>query len=100
MQTTYNESQQLSILTAAMGILDSETPKVTLIQGPPGTGKSQTIAGLVRLLLHPQVSSLSKSEQANPILVYAPSNIAVDQLAAAARRQCRVDDAGDPKASL
>ena len=53
---------------------------MTLIQGPPGTGKSQTIAGLVRLLLHPQVSSLSKSEQANPILVCAPSNIAVDQL--------------------
>ena len=31
MQTTYNESQQLSILRAAMGILDLETPKVTLI---------------------------------------------------------------------
>ena len=63
-----------------MGILDSETPKVTLIQGPPGTGKSQTIDGHVRLLIYPQVSSLSKSEQANPILVCAPSNTAVDQL--------------------
>jgi len=44
---------------------------LSLIQGPPGTGKTVTSATIVYRLSH-----LTGS----PVLVCAPSNIAVDQL--------------------
>lgn len=46
---------------------------VSLVQGPPGTGKTVTCAALVY--------SLARAGRGQ-VLVCAPSNIAVDQLAA------------------
>ncbi len=44
---------------------------LSLIQGPPGTGKTVTSATIVYQLV---------KQQGGPVLVCAPSNIAVDQL--------------------
>lgn len=46
---------------------------LSLIQGPPGTGKTVTSASIVY--------HLSKQPRAGQVLVCAPSNVAVDQLA-------------------
>ncbi|CAD8211161.1 unnamed protein product [Paramecium octaurelia] len=50
---------------------------LSLIQGPPGTGKTVTSATIVYQL----VKALEKQKQRGQILVCAPSNIVVDQLA-------------------
>lgn len=56
---------------------------LSLIQGPPGTGKTVTSASLVyhmcKQLQQPSLESLAGTAQ---ILVCAPSNVAVDHLAA------------------
>jgi len=44
---------------------------IMLIQGPPGTGKTQTITGIISMLI---ASGVSK------ILVCAPSNAGVDEV--------------------
>jgi regulator of nonsense transcripts 1 len=44
---------------------------LSLIQGPPGTGKTVTSATIVYQLV---------KQNGGPVLVCAPSNIAVDQL--------------------
>ncbi|CAK9299184.1 unnamed protein product [Gordionus sp. m RMFG-2023] len=55
---------------------------LSLIQGPPGTGKTVTSATIVYHLVSQQISNLQNSNLTkNPVLVCAPSNIAVDQLA-------------------
>ncbi|OAF69073.1 hypothetical protein A3Q56_03166 [Intoshia linei] len=56
-----------------MAVKSSMTTPVTIIQGPPGTGKTKTAATLIYHL------SLYKGN----ILVCAPSNVAVDNLAEA-----------------
>eukprot|EP00003_Mantamonas_plastica_P033454 TRINITY_DN95_c0_g1_i8.p1 TRINITY_DN95_c0_g1~~TRINITY_DN95_c0_g1_i8.p1 ORF type:complete len:790 (-),score=260.73 TRINITY_DN95_c0_g1_i8:572-2941(-) len=48
---------------------------LTLIQGPPGTGKTVTSTTIVHHLVN------QKSGNKNKVLVCAPSNVAVDQLA-------------------
>jgi len=50
---------------------------LTLIQGPPGTGKTITSATLVYQL----VKCIQKEKNHGQVLVCAPSNIVVDQLA-------------------
>ncbi|KRZ75918.1 Regulator of nonsense transcripts 1, partial [Trichinella papuae] len=55
-----------------MAVREVLTRNVSLIQGPPGTGKTVTSASIVY--------HLAKAER-TPILVCAPSNVAVDQLA-------------------
>ena len=53
--------------------VSSLKPKdVQLIQGPPGTGKTETITGILALLLHKKADSI--------IQVCAPSNCAVDEI--------------------
>jgi hypothetical protein len=62
---------------------------LTLLQGPPGTGKTTTCAYLIyylhQALVQKRAAALQQnpspqSKQINPILVCAPSNIAVDHL--------------------
>ncbi|KAI8096315.1 uncharacterized protein BX664DRAFT_56457 [Halteromyces radiatus] len=55
----------------------------TLIQGPPGTGKTKTILGLVVTLLDQQQKQKKHSPgtTSGKILVCAPSNAAVDEIA-------------------
>lgn len=57
---------------AVRAVLDKP---LSLIQGPPGTGKTVTSAAIVYAL-----ASMSKSNSSGPILVVAPSNVAVDHL--------------------
>ncbi|CAO3630759.1 unnamed protein product [Cunninghamella blakesleeana] len=51
----------------------------TLIQGPPGTGKTKTILGMIVTLLDQR--SILKKGTAGKLLVCAPSNAAVDEIA-------------------
>eukprot|EP00897_Mesotaenium_endlicherianum_P009227 jgi/Mesen1/8332/ME000046S07724 len=64
--TVHHNSSQLQAIQAGL----DRTPLV-LIQGPPGTGKTQTVLGLLSVLLHsqplrPSSSSSSSSTSAGP----------------------------------
>jgi len=61
-------------------VLQPEVAKICLVQGPPGTGKSSTIAGLILQMLYSKME-LGKPDTMPKILVVAPSNAAVDELA-------------------
>jgi predicted DNA helicase len=65
----YNPSQIDAILT---GFKMSQG--IFLLQGPPGTGKTHTIRGLLSVLF-------MKNNRKNRILVCAPSNSAIDEIA-------------------
>ena len=74
-----NPSQRrviVSVTRAVMG--DPLEPKLSLVQGPPGTGKSSTITGLILQVLYSRGVSLDSMPR---VLVVAPSNAAVDELA-------------------
>ena len=58
---------------AAVQQATSMTKQVTLIQGPPGTGKTKAIVSII--------SALLAKPRTFPILVAAPSNAAVDEIA-------------------
>ncbi|KAI9319888.1 AAA domain-containing protein [Dichotomocladium elegans] len=70
-----NESQAKAIA----GSLEKKKG-FTLIQGPPGTGKTKTILGLIVSLLD-QTSRRRTTGGTEKILVCAPSNAAVDEIA-------------------
>lgn len=61
-----------SQVEAIFGVLESKS-MITLIHGPPGTGKTQTIVGLLDLI--------HKLDRNPDILLCAPSNGAIDELA-------------------
>ncbi|PFH53903.1 hypothetical protein AMATHDRAFT_705 [Amanita thiersii Skay4041] len=81
-----NEPQAKAILSSL------ETPGFSLIQGPPGTGKTSTICGLVGVFLSnfgrsstaisagKPVGTLEKGSTSK-ILICAPSNAAIDEIA-------------------
>eukprot|EP01059_Diplonema_ambulator_P018892 TRINITY_DN3153_c0_g1_i2.p1 TRINITY_DN3153_c0_g1~~TRINITY_DN3153_c0_g1_i2.p1 ORF type:complete len:1584 (+),score=490.59 TRINITY_DN3153_c0_g1_i2:48-4799(+) len=70
----FNHVQQSAILKAA-----SYTEGITLIQGPPGTGKTHTIVGLLgMLLMHNGPLTCPRHKR---VLVVAPSNTAIDEVA-------------------
>lgn len=52
-------------------------PSIYLIQGPPGTGKSTVIIGIIQQILF----SESRNSKLPCILITAPSNAAVDEIA-------------------
>ena len=54
-------------------------PQLALIQGPPGTGKTSTIAGLILQIVHRWKTVCGQPPIR--ILVTAPSNAAVDEIA-------------------
>jgi len=72
LQANFNDSQVRAIEEAC-----NIHSGVTLIQGPPGTGKTHTILGIISAFL------LSTGYAANRprVLVCAPSNAAIDELA-------------------
>ena len=55
-------------------------PQICLMQGPPGTGKSTTIGGLTLQLLYSGMTD-RRRERMPRILIVAPSNAAVDEVA-------------------
>jgi len=76
-----NPLQKRSVVSMARACLsEPSTPKVCLMQGPPGTGKSSTITGLVLQILYSGMEG-GKRNSMPRILVVAPSNAAVDELA-------------------
>ncbi|XP_024537137.1 probable helicase MAGATAMA 3 [Selaginella moellendorffii] len=54
LQTTHNQSQINAIQAGLSG------QPLVLIQGPPGTGKTQTILGLLSVILHATVATFSQ----------------------------------------
>ena len=78
---SFNSLQKRSVVSMARACLaDPSAPKVCLMQGPPGTGKSSTITGLVLQILYSGMEGGKKNSMPR-ILVVAPSNAAVDELA-------------------
>lgn len=67
----HNESQSDAISKVAHAVSG-----IILIQGPPGTGKTHTIQGILSTLLIKE-----KSPETCHILVCAPSNSAIDEIA-------------------
>ncbi|KAF7724220.1 DEAD-box type RNA helicase [Apophysomyces ossiformis] len=68
---------------AIVGVLQKKKG-FTLIQGPPGTGKTKTILGLIVSLLDQKAAKRLKvdsSKTSGKLLVCAPSNAAVDEIA-------------------
>jgi hypothetical protein len=53
---------------------------LALVQGPPGTGKSATIVGMVLQMWGARCNTKNKAQMPR-ILLVAPSNAAVDELA-------------------
>lgn len=89
-----NEPQARAILSSL------QTEGFALIQGPPGTGKTSTICGLVEaFLLKRRLPSTSihvgrSSTQADKgpvqkVLLCAPSNAAIDEVASRLKEGCR-----------
>ena len=68
----------VGISRACLG--DPAVPKICLMQGPPGTGKSTTIGGLTLQLLYSGMTD-RRRERMPRILIVAPSNAAVDEVA-------------------
>ena len=76
-----NSTQKKSIVSVGRTCLtDPSVANVSLIQGPPGTGKSSTIVGLLLQILYASIKNQNK-ETFPRILVVAPSNAAVDEVA-------------------
>ena len=74
-----NESQMSALMsvTETMIATRSAHPKIALLQGPPGTGKSHVIVQMIlRIIRSGQERKLKLR-----ILVCAPSNAAVDEIA-------------------
>ena len=76
-----NSVQKRSIVSIARNcISEPQSVNVSLLQGPPGTGKSSTIVGLLLQILYASLRGMNR-ETFPRILVVAPSNAAVDELA-------------------
>ena len=76
-----NAVQKRSIVSVARNcIAEPQNVNVSLLQGPPGTGKSSTIVGLLLQILYASLRG-SNRETFPRILVVAPSNAAVDEMA-------------------
>ena len=76
-----NPVQKKSIVSVARNCTTEPlNVNVSLLQGPPGTGKSSTIVGLLLQILYTSLHS-SNRETFPRILVVAPSNGAVDEMA-------------------
>lgn len=79
-----NSMQKKIIVGVGRACLDDpKAAKIALVQGPPGTGKSATIVGMILHIWAARSSTaIASNKAAVPrILVVAPSNAAVDELA-------------------
>lgn len=87
----FNKSQ----FDALQKVCSKETG-ITLIQGPPGTGKTQTLLGIISSFL------LSKnfSGEKQRLLVCAPSNSAIDEIAFRAIKQGLFSESGVRRENL
>merc|ERR550519_529297 len=76
-----NHCQKEIIVSVSQAcVLQPELAKICLVQGPPGTGKSSTISGLILQILYSKMVKNNIGTMPR-ILVVAPSNAAVDELA-------------------
>ena len=89
LQRRFNTSQQEAITRSA-----AARNGFSLIQGPPGTGKTHTIVGLLGLLLMKRAPQ-GWSYRYPRVLVVAPSNTAVDELALRIASNGLRDSAGE-----
>uniref|UniRef100_T1L4Q6 FHA domain-containing protein n=2 Tax=Tetranychus urticae TaxID=32264 RepID=T1L4Q6_TETUR len=74
----YNESQLKAILASVEAVQRPYTmPKLLMIQGPPGTGKTTTLVGIIKKIFE----TWEESNSPPKVLVCAPSNGAIDEIA-------------------
>ncbi|XP_046652197.1 uncharacterized protein LOC124343119 isoform X5 [Daphnia pulicaria] len=70
--------QAVESITRTMVCASDREPKVALLQGPPGTGKSHVIVELISRMMF---THYEKTNSFPRILVCAPSNNAIDEIA-------------------
>lgn len=73
----YNDAQYKTIIGANEALVRN-IPKIQLIQGPPGTGKTHTLIGIIKHFFLKWSNPTIKSPK---ILICAPSNGAIDEVA-------------------
>jgi len=75
-----NPSQRTAVVSVAVTMVEApmHEPRIALIQGPPGTGKSHVIVQIVKSMIQ---QHLIKTKTLPRILICAPSNFAVDEIA-------------------
>ena len=88
-QAIFNESQFNAIAYAC-----SREDGFTLIQGPPGTGKTHTIVGLISAFLAVEGKGESR------VLVCAPSNAAIDEIAQRVVRKGLIGPNGETRRDI
>lgn len=95
----YNDMQYKAIIGTNEALSRPyEIPKIQLIQGPPGTGKTHTLIGIIK---HFYTNlNLTKSTLVPKILICAPSNGAIDEVAKRLMRERETTKKGPMKRSL
>ncbi|XP_037087467.1 helicase sen1-like [Pollicipes pollicipes] len=72
-----NATQRDIVLRVARAVTDRpDRPSISVIRGPPGTGKTRLVVSLVK-----QILFSAGAEQDRRVLLCAPSNAAVDEVA-------------------
>lgn len=75
-----------------------EIPKIQLIQGPPGTGKTHTLIGIIK---HFYMNlNMARSPVVPKILICAPSNGAIDEVAKRLMKERETTKRGPMRRSL
>lgn len=95
----YNDAQYRAIVGTNESLTRSRSiPKIQLIQGPPGTGKTHTLIGIIK---HFYMSESLRGSVITPkILICAPSNGAIDEVAKRLHRERDFSKKGPLKRSL
>lgn len=73
----YNDAQYKAIVGTNEAMMRN-MPKIQLLQGPPGTGKTHTLIGIIK---HFYTNWRDRSGKIPKILICAPSNGAIDEVA-------------------
>jgi hypothetical protein len=90
LNSAFNDSQ-VKAIEEACNVLEG----ITLIQGPPGTGKTHTILGIISAFL--MSAGLGRKPK---VLVCAPSNAAIDELARRVVLKGLYNEFGDPRQDI
>lgn len=91
----YNDTQFKAIVGTNEALVRN-IPKIQLIQGPPGTGKTHTLIGIIKHFYKNWIDVANMPK----ILICAPSNGAIDEVARRLQKEREFLRNGPPRRSL